>query len=284
MNRLIISRKGFDSGRGNGGCASPVFPDGTMFSLPIPACHDPVAYGQLRHGEIDIGDVVEGLTKGRITRHHGAHFDPDINHDAYKHRRADWRGLFGQIDRSQTTLEGWEVGPGDLFLFFGWFRRVECILERWQYVRGAPDVHVLWGWLSIGDVRRVMDIEDDDPLIDLALHHPHMGYDHPPNNTLYVADGVLSAGVFPRFDERIQLTDPGDTRSHWRLPRWFHPFEPGGERPPLGYHGDASRWRSEGDDVLLATVGRGQEFVLDATAYPEAEEWALNLIESCRGT
>ncbi len=33
--RLILSHKGFDSR--SGGCPSPIFPDGTMFSLPIPS-------------------------------------------------------------------------------------------------------------------------------------------------------------------------------------------------------------------------------------------------------
>ena len=97
MNRLIISRKGFDSGKGSGGCASPIFPDGTMFSLPIPVRHDPVAYGQLRHGEIDIGDVV-GPHQGGESLHHGAHFDPDINHDATS-TVAPTGGLF-RADRS----------------------------------------------------------------------------------------------------------------------------------------------------------------------------------------
>ena len=34
-NKLIIGRKGFDAG--SEGCPSPIFPDGTMFSLPIPS-------------------------------------------------------------------------------------------------------------------------------------------------------------------------------------------------------------------------------------------------------
>lgn len=32
--KFILSRKGFDSGYG--GCASPILPDGTMLSIPIP--------------------------------------------------------------------------------------------------------------------------------------------------------------------------------------------------------------------------------------------------------
>jgi len=33
-NKIILSRKGFDSA--NGGMASPIFPDGRLISLPIP--------------------------------------------------------------------------------------------------------------------------------------------------------------------------------------------------------------------------------------------------------
>ena len=32
--KVILSRKGFDSS--NGGCPSPILPDGTLLSLPIP--------------------------------------------------------------------------------------------------------------------------------------------------------------------------------------------------------------------------------------------------------
>jgi hypothetical protein len=38
--KVILSRKGFDSGYG--GIPSPVLPDGTMLSLPIPSKGDKV--------------------------------------------------------------------------------------------------------------------------------------------------------------------------------------------------------------------------------------------------
>ena len=281
MDRLIISRKGFDSGRGNGRCASPIFPDGTMFSLPIPSrSGEPLTfYGDLRHGDVNIGDVVEDLTHGRVTRDCIAHFGPDINRAALRQRHPDWRGLLGQSGSAQGLLRSKVCGAGrPLPVLRLVIRPVEESDGHWRHVPGSPDLHVLWGWLSIGDIRKVDDIPDDDPLVDWALRHPDMvGGDS--TNTIYVADDGLGSGVFPRFNERLQLTNPGDTRSRWRLPRWFYPFDPGGERPALGYHGNASRWRPEGDDVLLATVGRGQEFVLDATAYPEAVTWALSVIE-----
>ncbi len=39
------------------------------------------------------------------------------------------------------------------------------------------------------------------------------------SHTLYIADDGLGVGVFPRFDERLQLTNPGATRSECRLSR-----------------------------------------------------------------
>ncbi len=279
MNRLIISRKGFDGA--NGRVASPIFPDGTMFSLPIPDPNElQISYGDLRHGDVNVGDVVEDLTSGHISRDHGALLSPDINRSVYRPRHPEWRGLFVQVLSSQGTLRRAGVQPGDLFLFFGWFRRVECDIDHWRYVRGEPDIHVLWGWLSIGDIRKVYaDIEDDDPILDWSLYFTAMSGSAHTSATLYIADDDLGAGVFPRFSEQLQLTNYGSTRSEWALPDWFYPFIPGHERRPLGYHGAPWRWRPKRDGVLLTTVGRGQEFVLDATAYPEAGDWALNLID-----
>ena len=62
--KLILSRKGFDStNRGGeypyGGCPSPIFPDGSLYSLPIPSPGADVTFGDLNHGNINIGRVVE---------------------------------------------------------------------------------------------------------------------------------------------------------------------------------------------------------------------------------
>ena len=82
--KLIISRKGFDSG--SGGCPSPIFPDGTMFSLPIPS-GDEEAFENLQHGDVDIASVVNGVTNGRMSGQRRIHLDPDLNFDAYRHRK-----------------------------------------------------------------------------------------------------------------------------------------------------------------------------------------------------
>jgi hypothetical protein len=145
--KLIISRKGFDSKYG--GCPSPIFPDGTMYSLPIPGANSavPIEYRDLQHGSINIGQVVDGLTGGRYWSQGHAGLDPEAIP-----RREGWRPLFGQTDASQTHLVNQGVGEGDVFLFFGLFRRVHETHAGWRFIRDAPAVHMLWGWLQIDQI------------------------------------------------------------------------------------------------------------------------------------
>ena len=42
---------------------------------------------------------------------------------------------------------------------------------------------------------------------------------------------------------------------------------------PLSYHTDMDRWKKDKKGVLLHTVGRGQEFVLDCENYPDVLNW-----------
>jgi hypothetical protein len=144
--RIILSRKGFDSA--NGGVASPVFPDGRLISLPIPSGGGPLCYGDLTIDGHNLGSLVEVLTHGRVTATHRAHVDRDLYACAMR-RDPGWRPAFGQIDSAQPHLAAQGVGAGDLFLFFGWFREVQALSGRWQFRRGSPDRHVLFGWLQV---------------------------------------------------------------------------------------------------------------------------------------
>ena len=285
--KLIISRKGFVSGPR--GCLSPIFPDGTMFSLPIPS-RDAVAFDDLQHGDVDIASVVAEITNGRIRRRDRVHLDPDLNFNTYRHRKSrpnwqQWRGMLGQAGIAQGHLNQQGVGSGDVFLFFGLYRQVEETAHGWRFVREAPDLHVLWGWLQVDQKYRVADLGPDD--LPWARHHPHLASGHyDGRNTVYVAAPMLELGgdeseipgwgVFRRFDQRLVLTDPDGTGvSNWRLPRWFYPD---GNKPPLTYHHDLGRWQRDADHAYLRTVGRGQEFVLCLAHYPEALAWLSNLV------
>ena len=289
--QLILSRKGFDSV--SGGCPSPIFPDDTIFSLPIPS-RDKEAFKDLQHGEIDIGSVVEGITGGHLGGSHVVHLDPDLNFETYRHRKdragwQEWRAMLGQAGAAQSHLSNQSITSGDVFLFFGLYRRVEETAEGWRFVRGSPELHILWGWLQIDEKYRVADIGPND--VPWSRHHPHIvskyGDDR---NTVYAASMKLDLGgeddrcksvgwgVFPRFDQRLVLTNPnGAGVSDWRLPQWFYPDE---NKPPLTYHRDRKRWRRDTHYAYLKSVGRGQEFVLDLAYYPEAMDWLSDLVSN----
>lgn len=95
------------------------------------------------------------------------------------------------------------------------------------------------------------------------------------------AEGLPGAGLFPRYAPGLVLTQPGQRlRSYWRLPSFFLPRD---GRPPLSYHEHPGRWTETADGTCLRSVGRGQEFVLDLDAYPEALPWAVSTVASHSG-
>ena len=116
--KLILSRKGFDSSAGKK--PSPIFPEGTMLSLPIPDKASTITYKDIAGNACaSVGELVQDLAK--ISPTHRAHLDPDLS--AHSIPRADgWRPLFGQEGAAESHLENQGVGPGDIFLFFGLFR------------------------------------------------------------------------------------------------------------------------------------------------------------------
>jgi hypothetical protein len=275
--RLILSRKGFDST--SGGCPSPIFPDGSMIALPIPDRTSPVHYEDLVWRGRNLGDVVEALTRGKARRSFGAHLDPDLRPEVVRRARG-WRPLFGQRGAAQSHLRNQGVRPGDLFVFWGVFRRVDDAL-RWA----GPPLHVVWGWLQVAEAIPV-DVIRDRPEWRWALAHPHFASPKDPSNTIYAAapaltirgeptPGVAGSGCFEAFDLVRQLSANGARRAGaWSLPGAFLPDG----RPPLTYHASPRRWRRAGDHALLDVVSRGQEFVLDAAEYPGAAAWAAALL------
>jgi hypothetical protein len=280
--KIVLSRKGFDSSFG--GCASPIFDDDTFISLPIPHWFQtPPSHNQQPTFndlalERPIGDLVEDLTRNcarPIQRAERVHLDPDLRFGDVP-RLPGWRPLFGQSDQAQRHLENHRIGPDDLFLFFGWFRNVCHLGGRYQFEPGTRDRHVLFGWLRIGEVWHV----GTDVVPPWAATHPHVLGDFGPSNTIYVAapkGAGFDAGTFRAAAEELVLSSPDSPlRSRWRLPRWFYPD---GRDCCLSYHTKAGRWRRDNHHAFLSTVGRGQEFVLDADHYPEAVAWSNELIE-----
>nr|HET6902478.1 hypothetical protein [Ktedonobacteraceae bacterium] len=281
--KIILSRKGFDSSVG--GVASPIFPSGELCSLPIPESlpgRHSKRYQDIRRGGQLLGDIVNDLTEGAIKPVAFAHLDPDLIETSIP-RQPYWRPVFGQAGAAEKHLQNQGVTEGDVFVFYGWFRQVEHVAEKYQYVRNAPHLHVIFGWLQI-EQRLSIDAISEIPA--WALDHPHCKeLKYHSLDSLYISTRSMSlpnitinkpgAGVFHTFQPALCLTAAHMSRSVWRLPRWFYPSE---RASGLSYHRSLSRWKLEEDSVLLNNVGRGQEFVLDCQEYPEAVHWLSRLL------
>ena len=285
--KIILSRKGFDSK--NGGIPSPILPDGTLVSLPVPAGKADKGlfrYDDLHAPKVTLGTLVQDLRKAPL---HSAHLDPDLRASTLATRKPGWRPIFGQGGKAQSHLAAEGVDKDDLFLFFGWFRQTEYVEGHYRFVRGAPNLHVLFGWLQIAEI---CDANPDQRASahPWARYHPHYHFKPPskPPSTIYIARkhlklpglrcDVLGAGAFRKITGELTLTAPAPNklRSIWKLPRWFMPTK---AEPTLSYHPhDSGRWKLRTSFCQLKTVARGQEFVLDADKCPEATNWAKSLI------
>lgn len=294
--KIIFSRKGFDSSFG--GSPSPILEDGTIVSLPIPAheCEKryQIRYRDLRPQGLDLGKLVDDLAVktpgGKVSGQDLAHFDPDICENAFDKREPGWRGSFGQCLAAQGHLRNQGVGIGDIFLFFGLFRRVNLVNGKFTYLRSSKPIHLIWGWMQIGDVVDIAEEQAQNHVkYTWAAYHPHYHFqEQPANNKLYIASESLSIegfgakkingfGVFNDYREELQLTDPdyGKT-SYWRLPGWMHQEN---QPCPLSYN-EKSEWKLENGLARLKSYPRGQEFVCHISQFPEYSHWLLENIFS----
>lgn len=282
--RLVLSRKGFDSGYGR--MPSPILPDGRLLPLPIPSRHDTFKLGDLNAHGLDLAPLLDDLSKGEHSLDTLVHMDPDLDRSP-RLRLPGWRPALGQTGTAQSHLSAQGVGPGDVFLFFGWFRQAERSLGRWRFARNAPNLHVIFGWLEIDEVlpiveQRIECLERRPWIAD----HPHVAnpaHYTDKRNTLYIArqhsayaSGCSGGGVFLQLTPSLQLTAVASkTRSVWSLPSWFYPTE---GLSKLSYHSDLSRWTDEGDRCQVKTVAKGQEFVLGLSGRKQSADWLNQLI------
>lgn len=219
--KIVLSQKAFDQGAG--GAANLILPSGEMVALPIPEPGSGVRYGDLRtpSGQPMLSVMLDnGIT--RFGADDEAHLDPDLRRNTMR-RSGAWRPAFGQRGGPQSTLDAAAVEPGDLFLFYGWFRFVGTAPAEFPSRAG---IHALWGWLEVGE-RLEAEVAASDPAL---AHHPHVRTSYAGRNVVYTApergswhpDG-RGAGTFT-WSPTLALTKPGASqRTVWSLPGSLHP-------------------------------------------------------------
>lgn len=241
--KLIFSRKGFDSAAG--GVPSPII-EGTPISIPIPTTRRSNTSYRL----VGLGEIVEQITRGRISADHLCHEDPAF---------ANGRWAFGQTGAAQSHLANNAVGVGDVFLFFGLFASDD----------GKDRHHRIFGYLVVDQVRRlgVHPSKSDSPE-GFERRHPHTIGVWDENNTLYLGCGAKAETANPS----LRLTKPDGPVSIWSVPTWL-------KAARLTYHSNPSRWTGDSE---LRVASRGQEFVTNISDNSAAKEWlhmACTMIE-----
>lgn len=249
--KIILSRKGFDSE--NGGIPNPILPDGTLLSLPIPSKTDETKFADLYYGDVNYYEIIQSLKPNtKIKESYTCHLDPDIRRSVIN-RPNGWQPAFGQEGASLRHLQKQGVGVGDLFLFFGWFRQTELIDGKLSYVKGAPDLHIIYGYLQVGSI-----IESPNDAPQWLNQHPHIKTDRwEQPNAIYIASPSLTlcpelpgAGCL-QYSDRLILTKQGCSRRVWALPDFFRNI-------PITYN--ANSWQED----CFVSAAKGQEFVFNA--------------------
>lgn len=285
--KVILSRKRSDSGLKSGRMASPILPCGCLCSVPIPYERG-VRYSDIRFGKRTVREICHGFNPGWEDGF--AHLDPDLRFESLARNVPPklWRPAFGQSGFSEGHLCKQGVGQkGDLFIFFGWFRRTTKENGKLRFdPKDNHGRHVIYGWLEVGEVFPVDGRQLPDQLRFLSIH-PHVRFPeivgHP--NRVYVgSDSGLKAGLFGVQSDDLVLTEPGsDVRSQWQLPgKVFDSVfrQTRLSQTGLSYHGNRERWTKEVGGIGLRAVSRGQEFVVDGQLHPSVYQHFAALIKS----
>lgn len=273
--KIVLSRKGIDSGTRSGKMASPILPCGCLCSIAIPyRCG--ISYSHVYFGTRSFRQIIRELNPRWSNRI--AHLDPDLRRDAVTSRPSGWRPAFGQSGAAAGHLINQGVGVGDLFVFFGWFRRT--LEENGKLTFDSHDIHgrhIVFGWLEVGDVIESVPLPKS---LRSLRDHPHVQFfeDEVSPNRIYASSlSGLKAGIFQTEREGIVLTRDGGKRSQWLLPDAFESLF---LKRDLSYHGNEARWDREGDDIALQSVSRGQEFVLDGEGHPKIRDYFTSRIKA----
>lgn len=276
---IILSRKGFDSKAG--GQASPIMPDGTLLSMPIPDSENEPApkFSELQWNGMPYDKILAKLNPRRVVDFSAqkCHLDPDIRRTARKDVPTGWMPAFGQCGRAQSYLSARGIKAGDLFLFFGWFHRV-----HWDEQKGAykytsksdssdfydySDLHVIYGYMEIGKV-----ITDQCEIGRYSWHpHASAGHRELQPNTLYIPSERLSlapelpgCGTLDYRQDRV-LTHYDCKRATWKDRPFLRP----------GNLVRTNRKNSCSGETINYS-GQWQELMFDAT--DDMKQWVKTIL------
>ncbi|MFG6149382.1 Nmad3 family putative nucleotide modification protein [Halobacillus sp. B23F22_1] len=305
MDKLIFSRKGFDSSAGHG--YSPYDPKtGRYIVLPIPG--DIVNNNGYKYEDLLLKpNYLEGVQannlkelihnnhlnfsrKAREIIHSSyAHYDPVLGSPSWLENGPAF-GAFGQAEAAAGHLRNHHVQEGSVFLFFSRFKPIQNRLHPLDPEGGwNKGAYFIYGWLKVGKVITSDNLSELPH--DIKEDHPHGSdedFSQRNQNTIYIASDKLfddadipGCGYFPRLNSNLLLSSPvhKNKPSIWKLPSFFNEDQ---YRPTYLNVEDKrkDRWLACPDDedyCFVQSTGRGQEFV--SVLKDQSMEWLKTLFK-----
>ncbi|ADM71975.1 hypothetical protein GMA19_04205 [Paenibacillus polymyxa E681] len=289
MEKLVFSRKGFDSDSGYG--YSPYDPaTGKYVLLPIP--EEKISSQNIRYRDLmlkpdyldikgisNLNDLVQtnSLAYSRksqnVAKSGFAHFDPMLG-DCPWLDGAPNIGAFGQSEAAAGHLRINEVKTGSIFLFFSRFKPISGRVHPFDPEAGwSKGIYYIYGWLKVGKVITAVNYSELPQKV-IDSFHPHSTCDdfrYRKNNTIFLPaeklfDGseIPGYGYFPRLTNCLKLSSDfhKNIPSIWRLPSFFNEEL---YRPTYLKNKKKSeqRWMicEDKKNCFVQTTGRGQEYI-----------------------
>jgi len=268
--KVILSRKGFDDKYGE--MPSLIMPNGELVSLPIPEANTGIKYNALTYNGDTFKKILEDLGYKYKDEKTGnvvwdCHLDPDIF--PYNTKVPEWQALFGQSDAAAGHLINECVKKGDLFIFFGTFRKVEKNLDgKYYYVKPKKEMHLVYGYFQIED----MAVKDE---VKKFHWHPHSTtyYLNKPNNIILIPAKNLEGTNFPgygvlKFSEELVLTNSNMTKSKWKPDHILT------TKDKMTYNPNAKK------GTYFQSSPIGQEFVIsdEFNSNEDVRQWLIGLL------
>ena len=274
---VIFSRKGFDSTYG--GFPSIILPeemDSKMISFPIPETN-PDSTGKkpedikflINEKYLSLKEIFNQLgisEKINIPSNPARkglsntvfHFDPELQ--TIENMRS--YAAFGQSDKASSHLLSHGLQTGDVFLFFGSFKKTFLENNKITYDSAMDEVHAIWGYMIVDNIIHVSDITEElkeYPDIKTHLHYQNKKYEK--------GDNIIICGkIFGTFNytDKYRLTKLGYSKTIWELPEFFR----GADISYCNKVENPSRFKS-------AEIG--QEFVVSNFDEQKMKNWLIDL-------
>ena len=276
--KLVLSRKGFDSG--SGGCFSPYNHDtGKYIWFPIPEKVNSYS-NQIRYTDILVkSEYIDGLRGSNLSEVYNslkgtdhvklrkneyasiydgelfAHFDPMLGLPPWIEESENCKigKGFGQFNAA-PHLEKQNVKEGSIFLFFGGFQSTSN-----KKISG----HYIYGWLKIK--KRIESYKECIEIIEEynLQHHPHIteaAFERNQKNFIFIPDqwlfedlGIPGCGYFATLNDHLLLSNSKEMNTAtWKLPNFYY-------KNLTQVH--QNTWNYLPDGSCTVKTGIGQEFV-----------------------